>query len=65
MTGLQQGRGGVWEARFASVRAWFFGGSWTAAAAWALLVLALTAVLAWFFLLSPYGAPAAPVYAEF
>lgn len=36
-----------------------------AAAAWALAALVLLAVLAWFFVCSPYGAPAAPVYAEF
>ncbi|MDY4041631.1 MAG: hypothetical protein SOY67_05985 [Collinsella sp.] len=49
----------------ARVSAWFLGGSWSAVLAWAAAVLALMAVLAWFFILSPYGAPAAPVYAEF
>ncbi|MBE6468434.1 MAG: hypothetical protein E7001_00330 [Coriobacteriaceae bacterium] len=44
---------------------WFLGGSRSAALAWAASVLALIAVLVWFFILSPYGAPAAPVYAEF
>ena len=28
-------------------------------------VVVLVAVLGWFFVLSPYGAPASPVYAEF
>lgn len=50
------------SARF---REWFFSDATSAAVAWALAVLALAAVLAWFFALSPYGAPAAPVYAEF
>jgi len=49
----------------ARVRAWFLGGSWGADLAWGAAALALVAVLAWFFILSPYGAPAAPVYAEF
>ncbi|MBY4798148.1 hypothetical protein K6V98_07295 [Collinsella sp. AGMB00827] len=47
------------------MRSWFFGGSWSAALAWAVLVVSLITVLAWFFIASPYGAPAAPVYAEF
>ena len=47
------------------LRAWFFSDAMTAAAAWCLAVLALVAVLAWFFVWSPFGAPAAPVYAEF
>ncbi len=51
--------------RAAGVRTWFFSAAPSAAAAWFVLVLALLAVLAWFFLYSPYGAPAAPVYAEF
>lgn len=45
--------------------AWFFSDAMTAAAAWCLAALALAAVLAWFFVWSPFGAPAAPVYAEF
>lgn len=44
---------------------WFFGDSWSAGLAWAAVVIALAAILAWFFIFSPYGAPAAPVYAEF
>lgn len=48
-----------------AVRAWFFSNSWTAAAAWCVLVVALVAVLVWFFVFSPFGAPAKPVYAEF
>lgn len=49
----------------ARIREWFFSDATSAAVAWALAVLVLAAVLAWFFALSPYGAPAAPVYAEF
>lgn len=48
-----------------AVRAWFFSDSWSAALAWMALACALAAVLVWFFVLSPYGAPAAPAYAEF
>ena len=48
-----------------AVRAWFFSNSWTAAAAWCALVLVLVAILVWFFVFSPFGAPAKPVYAEF
>lgn len=47
------------------VRTWFFSPAPSAAVAWFVLAFALLAVLAWFFLCSPYGAPAAPVYAEF
>lgn len=60
--------GGAWRRVLglkARVRAWFFSDARSAALAWALAVLACAAVLAWFFLLSPYGKPAAPVYAEF
>ncbi|WP_195420414.1 hypothetical protein [Collinsella sp. D33t1_170424_A12] len=49
----------------APVRAWFFSDAWSAAAAWFALALALLAILAWYFVLSPYGAPAAPVYAAY
>ena len=35
------------------------------ARAWFAAVVVLVAVLGWFFVLSPYGAPASPVYAEF
>lgn len=45
--------------------AWFFSDAMTAAVAWCLAALALAAVLVWFFVWSPFGAPAAPVYAEF
>lgn len=45
--------------------AWFLGESWLATAAWVIAIMALAAVLAWFFVVSPYGAPAAPIYAEF
>lgn len=47
------------------IRVWFFSPSLSAAIAWSVLALGLGAVLAWFFVCSPYGAPAAPVYAEF
>ena len=47
------------------MRAWFFSDGPLAAVAWLVLALACMGVLAWFFILSPYGAPAAPVYAEF
>lgn len=49
----------------ARIRVWFFSDTRLAALAWALVVLACAVILAWFFLLSPYGKPAAPVYAEF
>lgn len=48
-----------------AIRAWFFGDSRSAALAWAVIVIALAGVLVWFFAWSPYGAPAAPLYAEF
>lgn len=44
---------------------WFFSGCASAAAAWFALAIACMAVLAWFFVFSPFGAPAGPVYAEF
>ena len=47
------------------VRAWFFSGSYSALAAWLAFALLLAAVLVWFFIFSPYGAPAAPVYSAF
>lgn len=47
------------------VRAWFFAGSCSALAAWLALVLLLATILVWFFLFSPYGTPAAPVYSAF
>lgn len=53
------------RSRLDPVRAWFFSDSWSAALAWCALALALIAVLAWFFAASPYGAPAAPVYAAY
>lgn len=49
----------------ARVSAWFYSDAPGAAAAWFAAVLALVAVLVWFFVFSPYGAPASPVYAEF
>ncbi len=56
---------GALRERAEKLRTWFFSAAPSAAAAWFVLVVALVAVLAWFFLYSPYGAPAAPVYAEF
>lgn len=47
------------------VRAWFFAGSYSAFAAWFALVFLLATILVWFFLFSPYGTPAAPVYSAF
>lgn len=64
-TASRQGPGNVRHVDAEAVRAWFFGGSLTAALAWAALVLLLAAALFWFFAISPYGEPATPVYAEF
>lgn len=47
------------------VRAWFYSDATSAAITWFAVVAVLVAVLGWFFVLSPYGAPASPVYAEF
>lgn len=47
------------------VRTWFCSDAASAAVAWFAAVVVLVAVLGWFFVLSPYGAPASPVYAEF
>ncbi len=47
------------------VRTWFYSDANSAAVAWFAVVVVLVAVLGWFFVLSPYGAPASPVYAEF
>ena len=47
------------------VRTWFYSDAASAAVAWFAAVVVLVAVLGWFFVLSPYGAPASPVYAEF
>lgn len=52
-------------ALFERIRAWFFSDSTSAALAWCAAVVACVGVLMWFFVCSPYGAPAAPVYAEF
>lgn len=52
----------AWRSRMS---AWFRSDSTGAAVAWFVVILACAAVLVWFFILSPYGAPAAPVYAEF
>lgn len=47
------------------VRTWFCSDAASAAVAWFAAVVVLVAVLGWFFVLSPYGAPVSPVYAEF
>ncbi|QWT17906.1 hypothetical protein KPC83_01785 [Collinsella sp. zg1085] len=44
---------------------WFLGDSMSASIAWAVALVSLIALLVWFFIISPYGVPAAPVYAEF
>lgn len=51
--------------RLAPVRDWFFSDSWSSALAWFAIAAVLVAVLGWFFVLSPYGAPAAPAYAAY
>lgn len=53
------------KARLAPVGDWFFSDSWSAALAWFAIAAVLVAVLGWFFILSPYGAPAAPAYAAY
>ena len=47
------------------VGTWFHSDATSAAAAGAAAGVVLGAVLGGFFVLSPYGAPASPVYAEF
>lgn len=64
------GRGATAFARLRSltperVRTWFYSDATSAAVAWFAAAVVLVAVLGWFFVLSPYGAPASPVYAEF
>lgn len=49
----------------ARVRAWFFSDSWLASVLWFVIAAALIAALVWYFVFSPYGAPAKPVYAGF
>ena len=49
----------------ARVRTWFYSDATSAALAWLAAIALCAGVLAWFFVASPYGAPAAPVYAEF
>lgn len=49
----------------APARSWFFSDAWSAALAWFCLATALIAILAWFFVLSSYGTPAAPAYAAY
>lgn len=64
------GRGATALARLRALtpermRTWFYSDATSAAVAWFAAVVVLVAVLGWFFVLSPYGAPASPVYAEF
>ena len=54
----------VW-AGAAKVRAAFFGDSWAGGAMWFATVLALIAVLLWFFFFSDFGTPAEPIYEGF
>lgn len=54
----------VW-AGAAKVRAAFFGDSWAGGAMWFAAVLAMIAVLLWFFFFSDYGTPAEPIYEGF
>ena len=49
----------------AGIETWWYGDSASAAIGWGIAIVLLAAVLVWFFVFSPYGAPAAPVYAEF
>ena len=54
----------VW-AGAAKVRAAFFGDSWAGGAMWFAVVLAMIAVLLWFFFFSDFGTPAEPIYEGF
>lgn len=47
------------------VRAWFFSSAPSALLAWFAIQAILVAILVWFFLFSPYGVPAGPIYAGF
>lgn len=54
----------VW-AGAAKVRAAFFSDSWAGGAMWFCAVLAMIAVLLWFFFFSDFGTPAEPIYEGF
>ena len=54
----------VW-AGAAKVRAAFFSDSWAGGAMWFAAVLAMIAVLLWFFFFSDFGTPAEPIYEGF
>lgn len=54
----------VW-AGAAKVRTAFFGDSWAGGAMWFAAVLAMIAVLLWFFFFSDFGTPAEPIYEGF
>lgn len=47
------------------VRDWFFSSAPSALLAWFVIQAVLAAILVWFFLFSPYGVPAGPIYAGF
>lgn len=49
----------------AKVRTTFFSDSWSGAAMWFCAVLAMIAILLWFFFFSDYGTPAEPIYEGF
>lgn len=53
------------DARRSRFVAWFFSQTPGANVACALVAVACVVILAWFFLVSPFGVPAAPVYAGF
>lgn len=58
--------GATWpEGVVERVRAWFFGGTPAADAACGVVAAVCAAALLWFFFVSAYGVPAAPVYAGF
>lgn len=54
----------VW-AGAAKVRTAFFSDSWVGGAMWFAAVLAMIAVLLWFFFFSDFGTPAEPIYEGF
>lgn len=54
----------VW-AGAAKVRAAYFSDSWAGGAMWFAAVLAMIAVLLWFFFFSDFGTPAEPIYEGF
>ena len=63
--GSPAGTGGASPAGAAKVRAAFFSDSWVGGAMWFAAVLAMIAVLLWFFFFSDFGTPAEPIYEGF